>query len=286
MKLKYYKALPTNFGDDLNPFIFEKIFGEDFHKLCNDLSFYGIGSIIDERIPLNEKSVLFGTGIRNPGANYKGNNWDIRFVRGPITANILNSKYISDSAYCINFLFNEKKSVPKHKVSIIPYFRHMDLYNWNLISKLFGINIISPSDKIENILNEIRLSEKVIAGAMHGAIIADAFRIPWVRLKLGLSGKESPFVSELKWTDWIMSMELEDKYIDIPIKSKFTPRSFRGLIEKIHNNFLLIKKIRLYRLKSLYQISSDKIFNSKMKQFKVELVSFCNIYGIKSGLIK
>ena len=36
MKLKYYKALPTNFGDDLNPFIFEKIFGEDFHKLCND----------------------------------------------------------------------------------------------------------------------------------------------------------------------------------------------------------------------------------------------------------
>lgn len=61
-------------------------------------------------------------------------------------------------------------------------------------------------------MEEIAGSEKVISAAMHGAILADICRVPWARLKMEfLTLDETFFINELKWRDWLFSMNLSEK---------------------------------------------------------------------------
>src|SRR5690606_28992893 len=94
------------------------------------------------------------------------------------------------------------------------------------------------------VINEIACSEKIIAGAMHGAIVADALRIPWVRLRFGIHGFESPATSELKWKDWMLSLNLKKlTFIDIPF---FLINSVkrRSIMKDLRVTILLIYYIR------------------------------------------
>lgn len=83
MKLTYFKAGRGNFGDDLNPYIFRRLFPSALSDDNDGINFYGIGTLIDSRIDQNGKAVLMGTGIRDLSLTYDTHNWDIFFLRGP-----------------------------------------------------------------------------------------------------------------------------------------------------------------------------------------------------------
>jgi succinoglycan biosynthesis protein ExoV len=218
MKYIYYKDPNGNFGDDLNGWLWPQLFGEE--KNIDDIAFIGIGSILfnNHKIisNLDQKKIVFGTGIRPTHEKFIiDDKWDVKFLRGPLSSIYFNNKYeyISDAAYAVRLIekFNSIKNIKKkHEISLMPYFRSVNYFDWKSICEKLGFNYISPLSEngVEFTLNEISSSKYLITEAMHGAILADALRVPWHRYILTTPITEGPMVSEFKWLDWLSSIEL------------------------------------------------------------------------------
>lgn len=219
MQYIYYKDAKGNFGDDLNAWLWPKLFGA--HNEKDDEAFVGIGSILCKDSPLfrnvaDKKKIVFGTGIRPSYEKFElDDSWDVRFLRGPMSAAFLGNRheYIADAAYATGLIndFGTYLNTPKkYKISVIPYFRSLRYFNWEQLCKKLGFHYISPlaEQGIEYTLREIAASEFVITEAMHGAIIADMLRVPWSRFVLTTPYIEGSMVSEFKWTDWLHSVEV------------------------------------------------------------------------------
>src|SRR5690606_12799670 len=69
---------------------------------------------------------------------------------------------------------------------------------------------------------ELSSAERLVTEAMHGAIIADVMRIPWVRIVCHSAYHEGPTVSEFKWQDWMQSLRVESDAIQV---GKILPQS-------------------------------------------------------------
>jgi succinoglycan biosynthesis protein ExoV len=219
MEIIYYKDPKGNFGDDLNGWLWPKIFSNC--GINDGTAFLGIGSILFNNHKIVEdlglkRKVVFGTGIR-PMYDYfqYDSSWDIKFLRGPLSSNALDNKfkYITDAAYALRLVedFSFLKSLPKvHEISIMPYFKSVDVVNWPRICAELGFHYISPLSEngVHQTLTEIAQSKFLITEAMHGAILADALRVPWSRYVLTTPYTEGSMVSEFKWMDWLLSVGL------------------------------------------------------------------------------
>jgi succinoglycan biosynthesis protein ExoV len=93
------------------------------------------------------------------------------------------------------------------KVSFIPHFRSpgraevMGVDLGKLCAEL-GIHYIDPRGEVVDVLESLASSEVVLAEAMHGAIVSDALRIPWVPIQL------FDHILNLKWLDWCGSLNM------------------------------------------------------------------------------
>ncbi len=63
-------------------------------------------------------------------------------------------------------------------------------------------------------VRRIAAADKVIAESMHAAIIADAFRVPWI--PVALSREVSPF----KWVDWASSLNISYSPVCLPASDR------------------------------------------------------------------
>jgi succinoglycan biosynthesis protein ExoV len=63
----------------------------------------------------------------------------------------------------------------------------------------------------------------VVTEAMHGAIVADTLRIPWIPVVC------SPEIATFKWRDWTASLDLPYRPIAIPPSSAFEALKHRKL---------------------------------------------------------
>ncbi len=90
MKLYYYRGRQPNFGDELNPWMWlqllPNLFSED-----DSSTFLGVGSILYDHFPEDTLKIVFGAGYGayTPAPNVHTGSWDIYFVRGPQTAEVL-----------------------------------------------------------------------------------------------------------------------------------------------------------------------------------------------------
>lgn len=214
MKLYYWKSPHGNVGDDLNPWLWPKVFGDGFFDTTAPNTFFGIGSILDNRTNTGSKAhpnVIFGPGLRK-ARNFQPavEKLDIRFVRGPLSAAALSAaglpgvRYISDPAI-LTPRFSEKRSatVPK-KIGFIPYYNTpADLTNW--IARETGMEIVPITTDVDDFVARLTTCDYVVTEAMHGAILSDAFRIPWAACRL-LSGVSEGRTSLFKWQDWSNSL--------------------------------------------------------------------------------
>ena len=279
MELIYYKSPKGNVGDDLNPWLWPKIFGDKNH--FESVNFIGIGSILDRALEKwiinNNKKVVFGAGVRSFFYDQSQlTNADILFVRGPISSKALSGvKFITDSAYCLKFVENLKLSKSlTYKISYVPYFTHMDSIDWNLFEILTGIKVISPFLSVDNFLYEISKSEKVLSSAMHGAIFADMLRIPWCRVRLEKHGGEPLLTSELKWADWSSSMNISLPTLNIGLNLD-VPRS-----SKIKEILKLIYLKRSFLNETRYTLSRDAVFLEKLGQLSEVIDLFKSRYRL------
>jgi succinoglycan biosynthesis protein ExoV len=82
--------------------------------------------------------------------------------------------------------------------------------DWKTLAERGGFHCIDPRDNVEKILAEIGQTELLLTEAMHGAIVADALRVPWIPIRL------YDRFSEFKWRDWTQSLRLSLNVFDVP----------------------------------------------------------------------
>ncbi|NEP19893.1 MAG: polysaccharide pyruvyl transferase family protein [Leptolyngbya sp. SIO4C1] len=212
MKLYYYQRRDrsANFGDELNPWLWPRLlpgcFDEDDATL-----FVGTGTLLNHLLPVRTASarrlIIFSTG-----AGYEKplrqipSHWQIICVRGPLSANRLGlpaSSAIADGGLLIHRCFSPtgKKTA---RYGLMPHVHHATYAQatWQQICQQLDIRYIDPRWPVEQVLTAISETELLLAEAMHGAIAADALRVPWIPILT------SPRMLRFKWQDWCASMRL------------------------------------------------------------------------------
>jgi hypothetical protein len=199
MKMFYYEGAIPNFGDELNPWLWPQLMPEVFAEQSEDELFVGIGSLLGVSVPVATKIIILGTGagykpLPSPIPTW----WYVYCVRGPLTARAMGlppELGIGDGAILIRSLDLPQPSV-QHRVSFMPHWETAIIGEWREICRATDVHYIDPRESVETVIREIRSSSRLITSAMHGAIVADAFRVPWIAAQ--------PFSKKhfFKWRDW------------------------------------------------------------------------------------
>jgi succinoglycan biosynthesis protein ExoV len=75
--------------------------------------------------------------------------------------------------------------------------------NWANAVHAAGLHYIDPCGEVERVLEDILRSDLLVAEAMHGAIVADALRVPWV------PARPLQRAHRWKWHDWASALDLD-----------------------------------------------------------------------------
>ena len=205
MKLGYVDV--PNFGDALNPYLFDHYL-PGFFDGCPREVLMGIGSILGfERFEKAPKKIVFSSGYAVGYASPPDvdHTYDVFCVRGPLTARKLglsSNLAVTDGAGLLRFMDHDPVE-KTHQYTYVPHKSTEKLYDWPRVCRETGINYVSPESGVKHVLEEIRRSEVVLAEAMHAAIVADTFRIPWVPVVTDAR------INEFKWRDWTASLNMD-----------------------------------------------------------------------------
>jgi len=287
MKLVYHEG--ANFGDAINPIIFNHYLSDYFDNDETEI-FIGIGSIIGlKKVKPKQRAIIFSSGYAAGAESTYGTlpkitpNYYIKCVRGPLTAEILgiHEKYaITDGAILLAAMphFANKQKNKQWPVSYIPHVGSLAFYNWEKLCNEIGIHYIDPRKDPLLVIEDVKNSNRIMAEAMHGAILADTFRVPWIAIK------SYSTVNAFKWKDWCLSMNLEYTPYYLPsvfsksvsyniIRNKLRSSIFAQVVNSIfqtYNNFYKVKQVKKKLIKlansDVYQISDTKVFKHKLNQ--------------------
>jgi len=203
MIIKYFKHKHGNFGDDLNPWLWPKLI-LGIEGIDKDTYFIGIGTLLNEKLPPGKK-VIFGAGFGYGTVPVVDEHWHTYAVRGYDTARqlgISEDLVITDAAVLLR-LTEYPQAPTQHKIGFMPHVDSCWNCDWDTICKELDLHFIDAAWGVERVLLEMQACDKIITEAMHGAIVADALRIPWVPVVI------YDHILNSKWVDWLTTMKLE-----------------------------------------------------------------------------
>jgi succinoglycan biosynthesis protein ExoV len=206
MKLTYFQGDPPNFGDELNATMWTHLLPEGFLDADERDLFLGIGSILWDYLPSGPRKIVAGSGYGGYTAapDVHDGQWDMLWVRGPLTAKALRldlTLAITDAAVLLR-MTPLPTAATDVDVAFMPHVDSIARGNWAAVCRAAGITFLDPRAAPDHLLAQIRGARLVITEAMHGAIVADALRTPWVPvLPLHPSHRA-------KWDDWAGSLDL------------------------------------------------------------------------------
>jgi len=205
MKLYFYRGQHENFGDELNHWLMPKVF-PDFFDDDESVLFLAIGSIILDSHPKDALKVVFGSGY----AGYSDlptfdDRWKFYCVRGALTAQACGlppDMVAGDTAILINRHLPLDRHRKVYKYSFMPHWQSVAVGHWQRVCRWAGVNFIDPRASCDHVLDELQKTEVLITEAMHGAIVADALRVPWVAVEPSVA------MHRKKWHDWASALDL------------------------------------------------------------------------------
>lgn len=213
MELYHYRDRAPNFGDELNAWLFPGLLPPGCFTRPDATLFLGIGSILFDTHPPALRKLVFGSGYGGyTRAPKLDESWDIRFVRGHMTAATLGlspDRAVGDSAILLAGLRLRRAPRPGHRI----YMPHLDSAcdgAWDRVAEAAGLHYVDPRAPVDDILAEILSAELVVSEAMHGAIVADTLRVPWVGVRPQYA------VHHAKWQDWASVLGLQPRLHPIP----------------------------------------------------------------------
>jgi len=200
-----------NFGDDINPallgrFIKKSILSSE--KIC----LFGIGTILhDKNLDDNQhfhRKVIFSSGVGYGNLTKKlDESWDIACVRGPKSAEALGvglEKSVCDGAILLSDLYR-KPTVQRLRWLFVPHVSSHISAGFLLkdIAESLKLDYLPPICSSDEFIEKVAGAPFVVTEAMHGAILADTMRVPWI--PIGLHE-----FHEFKWNDWMESVGLNE----------------------------------------------------------------------------
>ena len=166
MKLYHWKGSYGNFGDDLNevlwPALAPELFAED-----DGILFVGIGTILDRGLPAAPLRVVFGSGAGYDPLppDLDGPGWQVRCVRGPLTAQLLGCPErlaITDPAVLTRVLWPDA-SHDGSGVVFVPHWRTAALGIWNEVCAGAEVGFLDPRGDVETVVRRIASAKLVLA---------------------------------------------------------------------------------------------------------------------------
>jgi succinoglycan biosynthesis protein ExoV len=188
-----------NFGDALNDYLWPKLLNPKFTEIPG--YFYGIGTSLGERMPTDGQITVFGAGIGYAGVPKALFDWHVYFVRGPMTAAAMRAPYITDPGLLVHrFHRPTEPREPRVPCAFMPRWDNMST---ELVDRCAEarIGVIDPADPVEKVIEHIRGTRLLLTEALHGAVVADTLRVPWVSIYADRG-------HEFKWKDWCGSMDM------------------------------------------------------------------------------
>lgn len=243
---QYWWSGTANFGDLIGPIITNHYLGKDLTlaKSNDENVLLGPGSIIDycKRF---KSSIVWGSGI-DPHYGEKPKATDqVQYlaVRGPKTREFLeiDVDVLGDPGLLMPEIYPKKPTSGPISVVI-----HHSTAKRRLRDFLFdpyrsGLHIIDPTQSYETVIDEICGSSFCFCQSLHGAILAEAYGVPWVWWR-GLHGQLAKF----KWHDWFASISVE-------------PKSFRLSEIKKASQWASKKKSRIPDINALKQTLVENV---------------------------
>jgi hypothetical protein len=206
MKLYFYRAHHANFGDELNLWLMPKVF-PDFFDEDPSVLFLAIGSIILDTHPKDALKVVFGSGYAGYSDVPKiDDKWKFYCVRGSKTAEAcgLSTDLVAgDTAILIHRHLPLNRHAKVHKFSYMPHWQSVDVGHWQRVCRWSGVHFIDPRRPVDEVLDELQKTEVLVTEAMHGAIVADALRVPWIPVQPAVT------MHRQKWLDWASALDLK-----------------------------------------------------------------------------
>jgi pyruvyltransferase len=236
LSIPAYWHRSSNFGDQLTPYLIEKITGRPVVYVPQPNTFEEktdpvlmvTGSILSSYVHCG---VIWGNG-------YAWSNEDVHkpleiaAVRGPYTRKKLIDKGIDcpevygDPALLLPFLYDQGQK-PQHELGIIPHMiDHAEVSSQygDQLQKMNAI-IIDLTWPIEKVIDHILMCKKTISSSLHGLIVSHAYGIPskWVKFSDKVIGDDFKFHDYLKSVGMHMHGSLD-------MRSKTDLNSIMGLI--------------------------------------------------------
>ncbi|MFV2053313.1 polysaccharide pyruvyl transferase family protein [Aliiroseovarius sp. YM-037] len=207
MKLTYFQGDPPNFGDELNKTMWQHFLPDGFLDEDESTLFVGVGSLIQNIYPKAARKIVVGSGYGGytPMPDISDGMWEFSFVRGPQTAEMLGldpALAIADSAILLR---ETPLPTPADGIGVafMPHYESIERGDWQRVCELAGVHFIDPSKPPEQVISEILGADLLIAEAMHGAIVADALRTPWIGVRTMNQ------VHRFKWYDFTRSLNID-----------------------------------------------------------------------------
>jgi succinoglycan biosynthesis protein ExoV len=207
-----WRGITSNFGDELNTILWPRLLPGFFDE-DPAIRFLGIGSVLDSRHPTGVVKVVAGSGYggyeRKPRLD---RNWVFHWVRGPRTAAMLglsSDLALGDPAVLLPATLGLSRA-GGGEIGFMPHFESAARGAWRQVAQQSGVRLIDPRDDPRVVLDAIGGCKLLLSEALHGAIIADALRVPWIAVR--------PLVRihRAKWDDWADTMDLNIRFYRLP----------------------------------------------------------------------
>ncbi|MEN2785589.1 polysaccharide pyruvyl transferase family protein [Sphingomonas qilianensis] len=206
MKIYSWTGEHPNFGDDLNHFLWEFLMPEVVADADDGALLVGVGTVLSNKLPAAKMRVVMGSGVGYSAAprDISGPNWAVYAVRGPLTAKLLGlpaDRAVIDPAVLLPGMPQwptDKQQTP----IFIPHWITAQDDDWRWAAAKTGLRYVDPRQDPMTVISEIARAPLVVAESMHAAIIADAFRVPWIPV-IGMHR------AIFKWQDWASSLSMD-----------------------------------------------------------------------------
>lgn len=233
--LYWWRGREYNFGDEITPWLFNKMFNFHQSKPCNlkDTSkptLLAVGSIMRLSAPSND---VWGSGIRNiDQSDFKGSK-KYHAVRGMFSRDqLLKLGHDCPAVYGDPGVLLPKYYFPKvrkkYKLGIIPHVIEYDELNLHF-KKFKDVKVIDlRTNNIESVVNDILSCDSTISSSLHGVITSVAYNIPtrWLKYSDKITGDDIKFYDFFSSLDSNVFSTFDRKNIKSTI-NKYNPIKFQ-----------------------------------------------------------
>jgi succinoglycan biosynthesis protein ExoV len=210
--LYQWRGSHRNFGDELNGLLWPRLL-PDFFDQNVATRFLGIGSILDDRHEPGAVKLVAGSGYGGSRPQIVlDKTWIVHWVRGKRTARLLGLPAdlgIGDPASLVP-LAGLAPPREERDIGFIPHFESVTRGAWQEVAAMAGATLIDPRDDPLTVIAAIGKCRLVMSEALHGVIVADALRVPWIAIR-----PIAP-IHRPKWFDWAEALDLSIEFNGMP----------------------------------------------------------------------